>query len=160
MACPLSIVSAVVPLVWNSLRLLADIFAFFRLCLRSRAAVAAENLFLRKQLGLYIERKRNVSPMNCCEGRDSNFSPHDSALYASKTRPACSASNPDSFDVPQAFAVSQLREGIDRYWSQQRNYDNDDRCRNGPHIFEILCEVDGRSAPRTRTGQHASAIVG
>ena len=57
MACPLSIVSAVVPLVWNSLRLLADIFTFFRLCLRSPAAVAAENLFLRKQLGLYIERK-------------------------------------------------------------------------------------------------------
>src|SRR5437899_1157865 len=59
MACPLSIVSAVAALVWNNLRVLADIFTFFRLCLRSPAAVAAENLFLRKQLGLYIERKTN-----------------------------------------------------------------------------------------------------
>src|SRR2546422_10540009 len=57
MACPLSIVSAVAALVWNNLRVLADIFTFFRLCLRSPAAVAAENLFLRKQLGLYVERK-------------------------------------------------------------------------------------------------------
>ena len=34
-----------------------DSLAFMQLCLRSTAAVAAENLFLRKQLGLYIERK-------------------------------------------------------------------------------------------------------
>src|SRR3989441_803312 len=57
MASPLSIASAAAALVWNSPRVLADILPFFRLCLRSPAAVAAENLFLRKQLGLYIERK-------------------------------------------------------------------------------------------------------
>src|SRR5438132_951156 len=57
MASPVWICSAVAALVWNNLRVLADIFTFFRLCLRSPAAVAAENLFLRKQLGLYIERK-------------------------------------------------------------------------------------------------------
>src|SRR5262245_29781042 len=51
------IVSAVGALVWNSLRVLVDICSFFRLCFRSPSAVAAENLFLRKQLGLYIERK-------------------------------------------------------------------------------------------------------
>ena len=34
-----------------------DALAFMHLCLRPTAAVAAENLFLRKQLGLYIERK-------------------------------------------------------------------------------------------------------
>jgi hypothetical protein len=34
-----------------------DVLIFFRLCLQPRAAVAAENLFLRKQLGLYVERK-------------------------------------------------------------------------------------------------------
>src|SRR3989441_3832488 len=51
------ILSAVATVVLNSLRLLRDILTFFRLCLRSPAAVAAENLFLRKQLGLYIERK-------------------------------------------------------------------------------------------------------
>jgi hypothetical protein len=36
---------------------LLDIVAFTRLCLRSTTAVAAENLFLRKQLGLFVERK-------------------------------------------------------------------------------------------------------
>jgi putative transposase len=50
-------VSAVGAFVWNSLRVLVHVCSFFLLCLRSPAAVAAENLFLRKQLGLYIERK-------------------------------------------------------------------------------------------------------
>src|SRR5437867_6221324 len=34
-----------------------DALAFAHLCLQPTAAVAAENLFLRKQLGLYVERK-------------------------------------------------------------------------------------------------------
>jgi transposase InsO family protein len=34
-----------------------DALAFIHLCLRPTIAVAAENLFLRKQIGLYIERK-------------------------------------------------------------------------------------------------------
>jgi hypothetical protein len=33
-------------------------FVFLRLNLRSRPALAAENLFLRKQLALYVERKK------------------------------------------------------------------------------------------------------
>ena len=36
--------------------LLLDALKFIRLSLRSRCAVAAENLFLRKQLALYLER--------------------------------------------------------------------------------------------------------
>lgn len=43
------------------IRTLSDVFLnalrFIYLCLRPTAAVAAENLFLRKQLGLFIERK-------------------------------------------------------------------------------------------------------
>jgi putative transposase len=35
----------------------ADLLTFLLLCFRSSAALAAENLFLRKQLGLYVERK-------------------------------------------------------------------------------------------------------
>ena len=35
-----------------------DALTFVRLTIRSRTALAAENLFLRKQLALYIERKR------------------------------------------------------------------------------------------------------
>ena len=34
-----------------------DALTFIRLCFRPKAIVAAENLFLRKQLGLYVERK-------------------------------------------------------------------------------------------------------
>jgi len=36
---------------------LADAGRFLSLCVRSRAALAAENLFLRKQLALFTERK-------------------------------------------------------------------------------------------------------
>src|SRR5215472_7893912 len=35
-----------------------DALTFFFLILRSPPALAAENLFLRKQLGLYVERKK------------------------------------------------------------------------------------------------------
>src|SRR6516165_3905801 len=34
-----------------------DALTFLRLCLSPAATIAAENLFLRKQLGLYVERK-------------------------------------------------------------------------------------------------------
>jgi putative transposase len=64
-------------LVWNSLRVLVDVSSFVRLCLRSPAAVAAENLFLRKQLGLYIERKTKPRRATDCVrftlGRLSRF---------------------------------------------------------------------------------------
>jgi len=36
--------------------LLLDVLSFTRLSLRPRYALAAENLFLRKQLALYLER--------------------------------------------------------------------------------------------------------
>jgi putative transposase len=40
------------------LRVLLDVLTVFRIGLRSRGALAAENLFLRKQLALYLERKK------------------------------------------------------------------------------------------------------
>lgn len=43
-------------LLGTLLLLLGDGMRFLRLCLRSPAALAAENLFLRKQLALYQER--------------------------------------------------------------------------------------------------------
>src|SRR5881628_1336223 len=47
--------------VWNLLRTTVDVFLdllmFFRLTLRTPRTVAAENLFLRKQLALYVEPK-------------------------------------------------------------------------------------------------------
>src|SRR5215475_11984333 len=45
-----------VQLVWTLLALLGNTVRFWLLCLRPPAALAAENLFLRKQLALYQER--------------------------------------------------------------------------------------------------------
>jgi hypothetical protein len=42
-----------------------DGLMFLRLCLRPSAAAAAENLFLRKQLGLFVERQ--VKPRRATE---------------------------------------------------------------------------------------------
>ena len=41
----------------GAVAVIADILAFFLTCLRPRAAIVAENLFLRRQIGLYVERK-------------------------------------------------------------------------------------------------------
>src|SRR5213594_3693465 len=48
--------------LWKLLRtsvgVFVDVLAFVCLSLRTSSALAAENLFLRKQLGLYVERKK------------------------------------------------------------------------------------------------------
>jgi putative transposase len=54
----MSNLSALVELVRNVLSVFIDALVFFRLTLRSPSALAAENLFLRKQLGLYVDRKK------------------------------------------------------------------------------------------------------
>src|SRR5499427_5434870 len=54
----MSSLSSLVELVRNVLGVFIDALPFFRLTLRSPSALAAENLFLRKQLGLYIERQK------------------------------------------------------------------------------------------------------
>jgi putative transposase len=48
---------AVLTFARNSILIAADVASFLFLRFRSPAALAAENLFLRKQLGLYVERK-------------------------------------------------------------------------------------------------------
>ena len=48
---------AVVTFARANILIFADVVTFLILCFRSPAALAAENLFLRKQLGLYVERK-------------------------------------------------------------------------------------------------------
>ena len=45
-----------VQVVWTLLALLGNTACFWLLCLRPSVALAAENLFLRKQLALYQER--------------------------------------------------------------------------------------------------------
>jgi putative transposase len=49
--------SIVLQAVCNVLGMFIDVLIFCRLCLRSPVALAAENLFLRKQLALYVERE-------------------------------------------------------------------------------------------------------
>ena len=48
---------AALKLVRTTAGVFVDLFAFVRLTLRTPPAVAAENLFLHKQLALYVERK-------------------------------------------------------------------------------------------------------
>jgi putative transposase len=76
-----SLLRHVVPLACTLLMLLMDAWRFLRLCLRPSPALAAENLFLRKQLALYQERQtkpRRATPVTrmalaclarCCDGR-------------------------------------------------------------------------------------------
>ncbi|MDG7000983.1 MAG: hypothetical protein JRN15_17960, partial [Nitrososphaerota archaeon] len=48
------------------LALISDAFAWLRLSVRSAKSIRAENLFLRRQLGLYIERgvkPRRIDPV-------------------------------------------------------------------------------------------------
>jgi putative transposase len=53
----LSLLCNIVPLARTLLMLLTDAWRFLRLCLRPSPALAAENLFLRKQLAPYQERQ-------------------------------------------------------------------------------------------------------
>src|SRR5438876_11252493 len=57
MPAPTFSFSAVLTSIRSVLAVFADLLTFFLLSFRSPAAVSAENLFLRKQLGLYVERK-------------------------------------------------------------------------------------------------------
>jgi hypothetical protein len=52
-------------LLLTALDLLLDALRFIRLSLRPHCSLAAENLFLRKQLALYLERK--VKPRRASE---------------------------------------------------------------------------------------------
>jgi putative transposase len=54
--CP-SLLRNLIPLACTPLMLLVDAWRFLLLCLRPSPALAAENLFLRKQLALYQERQ-------------------------------------------------------------------------------------------------------
>jgi putative transposase len=60
MPCFSRLIHTLLQLLLTLLPLLGDAGRFLRLCLRPNAALAAENLFLRKQLALYQER--NVPP--------------------------------------------------------------------------------------------------
>ncbi|HYR91058.1 MAG TPA: integrase core domain-containing protein [Terriglobia bacterium] len=70
-------------LMCGLLTVFVDVLTLFRLAMRSSSALAAENLFLRKQLSLYVERKEKprhaanrirftlVQPSRCFEWRDA-----------------------------------------------------------------------------------------
>lgn len=61
----------------TALVLVWDAFRFIKLNLRSRQTLAAENLFLRKQLALYLESKAKP-------GRAQNGTHHDAADLVAK----------------------------------------------------------------------------
>jgi putative transposase len=58
MLLPMPSLPALFELMRTAFGVFVDVLTFFRLMLRSPLALAAENLFLRKQLGRYVERKK------------------------------------------------------------------------------------------------------
>src|SRR2546425_5108000 len=62
MLSPMLSLSALFQLMRSVFEVFIDVLAFFRLSFRSPETLAAENLFLRKQLALYIERKAEATP--------------------------------------------------------------------------------------------------
>jgi len=58
MLSPMFGISALFKLMHTVFDIFIDMMTFFGLCLRPPATLAAEILFLRKQLGLYVERKK------------------------------------------------------------------------------------------------------
>src|SRR5262245_31809395 len=58
MLSPMPCLAALLKLIRIVFSVFIDVLTFFRLMLRSPSALAAENLFLRKQLALYVERKK------------------------------------------------------------------------------------------------------
>jgi len=58
MPSPISDLSSLFPLIRSAIDVVVDVLTVFRLSFRSSSALAAENLFLRKQLALYVERKK------------------------------------------------------------------------------------------------------
>jgi putative transposase len=61
-----SLLHHLVQLTGTLLMLLGDAMCFLGLCLRAPTALVAENLFLRKQLALYQERK--ITPRRATHG--------------------------------------------------------------------------------------------
>src|SRR3954463_5154169 len=65
-----------------------DCVRFYAAALRSRTALAAENLFLRKQLALFQEREKKASPTTVADrfvlSRLARFFPWRSALIIVK----------------------------------------------------------------------------
>jgi hypothetical protein len=126
------------------LMLIIDAMRFLRLCLRSSMTLAAENLFLRKQLALYQERQ--VKPR-----RGTNV-----------TRLACVWLS-RWFDWRQALVVVQLatftrwhRQGCRLFWRWKS------RCGRPPfpsHLqrCQYRCIRAGTSFLRTRAWQRVES---
>ena len=69
----------------------ADSLGFCTGLLRSRAALAAENLFLRKQLALFQEREKKAKPTTAADrfvlSKLARFFDWRSALWSSSNQP-------------------------------------------------------------------------
>src|SRR5262245_44943051 len=81
-----------------------DAVTFIRLCFRSTTTVAAENLFLRKQLSLFVERK--VKPRRATDAIRFTLARLSHLL---EWREALTIVNPDAF-------IRWHRQGFRLFW--------------------------------------------
>jgi putative transposase len=98
------------------LGVLADLFRLASLLLQSRATLAAENLFLRKQLALYLERQvkpRCATMLGTRRIVDWNVTMHPTADWTTQQfRMVIAGDEPHSFVIHDRDSI--YSEGVDR----------------------------------------------
>ena len=124
--------------------LLVDTLHFLRLCLRSPTALAAENLFLRKQLALYQER--HVKP------RRPTAATRPAVVWLARW-----------FDWRQALAVVQPdaflrwhRQGFRLFWRWKSTPGRPPipaALQAAEHVFDIRRSIAGQFAPSAALSQ-------
>src|SRR5215470_5994093 len=125
-------VSAVLTFARGAVPIFADVLTFLLLCFRSPTAVAAENLFLRKQLGLYIERK--IKPRRATNSVRFTLA-HLSRFF--DWRNALTVVQPDTL-------IRWHRSGFRVFWKRKS------RPRGRPRV-----PADGRAASRSPSNRAA-----
>ena len=113
------------------LNLFADLLRFLVLCFRSKSSLAAENLFLRKQLAFYKERKIRPRRIDCVTRL--------TLVWLSdwfNWRSALSAVTPRTF-------IGWHRKGFQLFWRR--------KCQSGrpkipPDLQHLICKM-ARESP-------------
>jgi hypothetical protein len=107
-----SLIHSVIPLACTLFTLLLDVLRLLGLCLRPSPALAAENLFLRKQLALYQEhprhdasRTRRVSGW-CCPVLVEQGSPSHAGARREAVRPLPTDAAIDTVASMHAFSTT------------------------------------------------------
>jgi hypothetical protein len=123
------------------LSLFSDLLRFLALGLRSKISLAAENLFLRKQLAFYQERKARPRRLN---------NPTRLTLVWLSRR--FNWRNALTIVTPKTF-VSWHRKGFQLFWRW--------KCQSGrpripPELQQLIRRIAGENRPGARSASHTN----